>query len=237
MKNRGWFYTILCVLAFFSVSAPRLYRLDAMSLESLEFRAGVLWIGNAYTVDADGDPVQGSDVSPLRFSPGFAARLRVNPYLAFVPGIDFYWQEYLDPDDHDKVVPTQIETGPAVGDLAGTLGVVLSAPLQLDRQVGEAFVLGAGLSPTLAFRLPVIPIEGSEVEGIGSYFISDGRFLYPELQLFGKHVRSDTLRFGVLSRILFPVYNLWVEPSLPFWDEMMIYTTLTIEYVLPGPEQ
>ena len=218
----------LLVLALHGAAAQQL------SFEGLEFRAGMLWIGNGFTEDGYGNPVQGSDVSPLRFSPGVSALFRLPGVWRFTPGLDFYYQEYLKPKDrpYDKVVPTQIETGSGEGDIAGTFGVLLSLPVGPEFHPAEDWRLAFALSPTLALRFPVIAIEGSETEGLFEYFYSGGRFITPELRARLGYRVSPQLEVGALLRGLYPIANLYAEldDGVEWWDELMVGLTLSIAY-------
>ncbi len=219
---------LLLVLAAHGAAA------QALSFEGLEFRAGMLWIGNSFTEDADGNPVQGSEVSPLRFSPGISALFRLPGVWRFTPGLDFYYQEYLQPKNqpYDKVVPTQIETGSGEGDIAGTFGVLLSLPVGPELSLGEDWSLAFALSPTLALRFPLIAIEGSDTDGLFEYFYSDGRFFTPEARARLGYQVSPQLEVGALLRGLYPVANLYaeLEDGVEWWDELMVGITLSIAY-------
>jgi len=233
----------LCYTSLYMVKSPRfqiivfLIFITGLSAYGLNFtdlrlHAGPVWIGNAYTVDENGDPVQGSDVSPINFTLGAATRIELGNRLAVVPGIDFFWQEYLKTDS-GKVVPTQIETGSYVGPIAGVLGVIISTPFQYEWQVKEAWTVGGGVSPSLVFRIPLQSIEGSSLGQITPYFFSSGRFFMPELQGFFAYDFSDRVTFGLTTRFFLPIYNVWDSYSIPIWDEMMILADLSIAFKLP----
>lgn len=215
------------------------HSLHAFSLEAVELRGAVLWIGNAFQETSSGETIQGSDVSPLRFSPGVATRFRINENLVFSPGLDFYYQEYLAPDmdrygnDPVKVVPTQIETGAAAGDIAGTLGLILSFPFGWEFQLGELWKVTPAFSPTLAFRVPLFGIDGSTTDAVLEHFLSDGRFLYPEPRVRVAYEISEELELGLELRSMIPIYNLWTsEPDVAFWDEMMISLSAGVVFLL-----
>ena len=205
---------------------------QTLSLEGYEFRAGLLWIGNGFTETDNGEAVHGSEVSPLRFSPGFSLLFRLPGLWRFTPGIDLYYQEYLDPDSYDKVVPTQIETGSGEGDLAGTFGLLFSLPVGIEARTAEGWRLGLAASPTLTFRLPLIAIEGSDTAGLFEYFFASGRFFTPELRMRIGYEITPQLEAAALLRGLYPIANLYAdtEPGVAWWDEMMVALTLSIAY-------
>ncbi|TVR32308.1 MAG: hypothetical protein EA404_07945 [Spirochaetaceae bacterium] len=206
----------------------------AISLPGLELRAGPTWIGNAYREYPDGSTVQGSDVSPLRIFGGAALPLVLQNGLILTPGIDFYWQEYLAAAEDGKVVPTQIETGSAAGDAAGTLGILLSMPVNREWQVRQRLVLAAGAGPAFLLRLPLAPIEGSDVSALWSYFYSGLRFFYPETQGSIRYQVSDQFEFGGLLRVLWPVASLWSQYDVAVWDEMKISLMALVRVRLEG---
>ncbi|MCA1755258.1 MAG: hypothetical protein LC641_11285 [Spirochaeta sp.] len=215
------------------------HSLSAFTLEAVELRSSVLWIGSAFQETESGVTVQGRDVSPLRFSPGVSARLRRNENLVFSPGLDFYYQEYLAPDmqrygdDPVKVVPNSKETGSAAGDIAGTLGVILSFPFGWEFQLGDSWAVTPAFSPTLAFRIPLFGIDGGDTDPVLQHFFLDGRFLYPEPRLRVAYNVSEQLELGILLRGMLPIYNLWIsEPDVAFWDEMMLSLSAGVVFML-----
>lgn len=200
---------------------------EAVEVGELNVHLGQAWIGNGYTEDADGEPVQGSDVSPLNFAGGFGVDLEFAPRLRFAPTLFFYWQEYLETPD-GKVVPTQIETGTAAGEIAGTLGLILSIPYIYEFRLSEETAILTGASPSLVVRLPVQPIEGSELGGLYGYFFSEARFFMPELTASFLYRLSETVRFGLNLRLFMPLHNLWTQYEVEFFDEAIILPNLEL---------
>jgi hypothetical protein len=212
---------LLCLLL---AAAPQT---RAFELSELDFHLGQAWIGNGYTEDADGNSVQGSDVSPLNFTAGFGAQLELAPLVKLAPTLLLYWQEYLETPS-GKAVPTQIETGSAAGDLAGSLALLLSVPYVYEWSLNETMAISAGASPSFVFRLPVRPIEGSEVGGLYGYFFSEARFIVPEILGSFLYRINETVRFGINLRIFLPVHNLWTKYEVAFFDEAMILPNLEL---------
>lgn len=201
----------------------------AWTVAGIDVRGGVTWIGNGYREYPDGTTVQGSDVSPLRPFLGAGVPLQLSPTLVFTPALDLFRQEYLAVQD-GKVVPTQIETGSAAGDLAATLGIVLSLPLSYEWRPAERFTLGVGGGPTLVFRLPLGPIDGSDASPLWDYFFSDLRFLYPEAQFLLRYAASERIEVGGLLRVLWPVAPIITDYDVPLWDEMKIALMATVRF-------
>lgn len=199
----------------------------ALEFQTLDVNFGQLWIGNAYKEDEAGDPIQGSDVSPLNLAGGVGTLVEVVPGLTLNPAIDFFWQEYL-LTDSGKAVPTQIETGTAVGPIAGTLGIILSVPYVHAITLSDELKLFLGASPSLLLRFPLRPVEGSDTGELSSYFYSSGRFFYPELQTKLFYTLTETVSLGFSLRIFLPVHNLWNEFDVAFWDELMIFPHIAV---------
>jgi hypothetical protein len=199
----------------------------AVEVGELNVHLGQAWIGNGYTTDADGEPVQGSDVSPLNFTAGFGVDLEFAPRVRFAPSLFLYWQEYLE-TPVGKAVPTQIETGTAAGEIAGSLGLILSMPYMYEWTLSEEFAILFGASPSFVLRLPVQPIEGSELGGLYGYFFSEARFLVPEVVTSFLYRINETVRFGLNLRTFFPVHNLWTQYEVDFYDEAIILPNLEL---------
>ena len=217
---------VTVLAAFLIVSA----HLPAFEYAGFEFHLGQAIILNGYQVDSDGEIVQGSDVSPVRFTVGAGARFAVSESWVLSPSLRFFGQEYL-LTESGKAVPTQIETGRQLGPIGGTLGLIVGFPFTWEYAFTEDIVFGLGASPSLLFRIPVVPIDGTEIGDLRSYFVRAGRFLAPELFGSVSYAVSEWTHAVLSIRTTIPVYNLWSEFDVPFWDEMMIVPTLTFRIV------
>jgi hypothetical protein len=212
---------------FFLVSCLSPPNATALEFKTFDVNFGQLWIGNAYKEDEAGDPIQGSDVSPLNLAGGVGTLVEIVPGVTLNPAVDFFWQEYL-LTESGKVVPTQIETGTAVGPIAGTLGLILSVPYVHSITLSEELELFLGASPSFLLRFPVRPVEGSDTGELTSYFYSSGRFFYPELQSKLFYRLTDDVSLGFSLRIFVPIHNLWDEFDVAFWDELMIFPHIAV---------
>ncbi|TVR71931.1 MAG: hypothetical protein EA427_03850 [Spirochaetaceae bacterium] len=205
-------------------------RLPAFELRAFFVTAMPTWIYNGFTRDGEGNNVQGSDVSPLRMTFGGGAEIALNERHRLEPQLWFYLQEYAALRDHDKTVPTQIETGVAVGDIANTLGIALSVPwlYTLPWPNAPGWRFSAGLGAALVFRIPIEEIDGSDGSEVGSYWIS-GRFIYPQVSLAADYQLNELYELGAGAEWYIPVYNAWAqEVSAPFLDETMVRLGLRI---------
>ncbi len=222
--------TVLLGILALVFAAPSAH---AVEFSTIDVNFGQLWIGNAYKEDENGDPIQGSDVSPLNLAGGVGTMVTIVPGLTFNPSIDFFWQEYLYTES-GKVVPTQIETGTTVGPIAGTLGIIIALPYVYSITLSEELELFLGASPSFLLRFPLRSIEGSETSDLTSYFYSSLRFFYPELQAKLFYTLTDRVSLGFSLRIFVPVHNLWDEFSVPFWDELMLFPHISVRIHADG---
>jgi hypothetical protein len=88
-----------------------------------------VWMYNGFTETAAGEPVQGSEVSPIRMSFGAGLELRFTERMSFEPQGWLFMQEYIALNAYEKTVPTQIETGSSRGDVANTFRPVGLHPI------------------------------------------------------------------------------------------------------------
>jgi len=196
-----------------------------------EVRTGSIWIGNAYRPPVLDEPVEGSDFNPILHFYGAGGRIGFGRRLAVSPGLDFFFKDYLAVDG--RAVPTQIETGRAAGQLAHVMGVAVSAPLSVRVFRGTSFHVDAGLSPTAILRLPIVPIEDSEVDQLWDYLLGNGRFAFPEATLALEYDMPEWLTFAFRVRAFAPVFRLWTdETELPFWDQLKLAAQLSLRYRL-----
>jgi hypothetical protein len=219
-------------LALLLIGTALVLPLESVELHDLQLHLGELFIANTYHSGPDGETVQGSDISPLNFSLGVAGRLDFTEQWRFRPELRFYWQEYLLAAG-DKAVPTQTETGSQVGDVAGTLGLLVRFPLVYEWVVSDTWTFGAGASPTIHARFPMTAIEGSELGGLYRYFWGGGRFISPEGHGYLSYRVSDTIRVGLSLSALIPWHNLWTDVDTSFVDESLLNLSATIHYAWP----
>ena len=218
------------------LSAAMLPGQDIFGLEITHLYASVMpaWTCNGFTEDGDGNPVQGSDVSPIRFSFGFGFDLQLSESLTLEPELWMFMQEYIALNDYDKTVPTQIETGSQVGDIANTIVFGVSVPVAYRFRPEWAgsweFSTLGGLA--LVFRIPVAGVDGSDAGPVGRYWIA-GRFLYPQLGVAADYPFTDRIDLGMGLTWLIPVYNIWGRnEDSPLLDETMLRYGLRVRWAL-----
>jgi hypothetical protein len=206
------------------VTAPVAAQLFGVGISQVYLTAMPTWMYNGFTETEDGDAVQGSDVSPLRMTFGAGFELRLNSTMSIEPEGWLFIQEYIALKDYDKTVPTQIETGSAVGDIAQTIGLGVTVPFvytwQPDWTDRWRFDGRAGLG--LVYRIPVGGVDGTDPGPVGIYWIA-GRFVYPQIGVAADYQFTDRIRVGLGLDWFIPLYNLWDsdEPT-PFLDETML---------------
>jgi len=222
----------LLFLAVAGTAPTAAQSLFGIRITQLYLSAMPTWIYNGFTEDGDGTPVQGSDVSPLRMSFGGGFELRLTDTLSVEPDIWMLMQEYIALRDYDKTVPTQIETGNQVGDIANTLTLALSVPVVYTFSPAAVpnweFDGSAGLA--LIYRIPVAGIDNSRAGPVGRYWIA-GRFIYPHLGVAADYRFTDRVQVGGGLTWYVPIYNIWGRnEASPFLDETMLRYGLRVRW-------
>jgi len=218
------------ILAFSLYVALPAISVSALQVSDIEVRPALFWFGNGYTIDASGNPVQPSEVSPIVGGVGVGVGLQFSPLLSLRPALDIFGIQYalVSINGAPKAVPTQIETGSAVLMLNALLSVPLTFTWKLDPQLQ----FSAGVSPSMLFRIPTIGYGTPDRGGITSYLYADARFFYPEVQTSIMYRMSDQLNAGFTLRALFPIFHLWDAEAVPFWDQMIISGMLSLRFSL-----
>jgi hypothetical protein len=225
---------VLIIAVLTGVTESLHAQIFGIRISQLYVSAMPVWIYNGFTQDADGQPVQGSDVSPLRMSYGAGFELRLTETLSVEPEGWLYLQEYISLDAYPTVVPTQIETGSSVGEIARTIGLALSVPVvytlspaatpnwQFDGSAGLAFI----------YRIPIGGIDGSSAGEVGTYWIA-GRFIYPNFGVSADYRFSDRLQVGAGLTWFVPIYNTWGRTvEKPFLDGTMLRYGLRVRWLV-----
>ena len=185
----------------------------ALSVKSIEARAGLLWLGNSST---EGAP------SPLLDTVGIALPITITPAISIAPELDFtgtqyQLQVYSDPT---RAVPTEIEFANSVW----YLGILLDLPFRYTFPLSKQTALGFGVSPAFLLRIPTVSwgTGGSEAGAMSAYLFGKGRFFYPSAQVFFDWQVLSGLALEFRLRGFFPIFHIWDGEGLPFWDQMMI---------------
>ncbi|MCG8479107.1 MAG: hypothetical protein MI724_08440 [Spirochaetales bacterium] len=232
--RRGATVASLILLLLLLSAVPVRAQIFGIRVSQVFVTAMPTWIYNGFTTDSDGRQVQGSDVSPIRFSLGGGFELRLNDTMSIEPEAWLFMQEYIALNEYDKTVPTQIETGGVVGDIANTIGLALAVPwvytIRPEAAPGWEFDGSAGLA--LIFRIPIAGVDGSEIGPVARYWIA-GRFIYPYLGLAADYRFTERLQVGAGIQWYVPIYNIWArEEESPFLDETMLRYGLRVRWDL-----
>lgn len=181
---------------------------------------------------AEDTSINGVEASPIVHNYGAAVSLPLGPGLAFEPGLDLFYDEYVYIASIGRAVPTQMETGSAVGPLAGVLGVSVDLPFNFRVSVSETFHFDFLAGLTAWFRLPVAPLDGTTADELGMLGDSMNgllKWLLPQAGAgFGVALDQTTeLVFSI--RLHVPLWHLWDERGLDFWDSNLVWTRLGIK--------
>ena len=215
----------LSLLTLSFLCAPA--RASALSVTDIDVRLGLMWIGNAYTVDSSGNAVQFSAVSPLTGTVGIDLGIPLSSSLTFRPGLDLFGIQYYETPG-GKVVPTSIEAPNALL----MIDALVSLPVVYTWNLGNSWSLSAGASPSLLFRIPFIPYGDPDVGAITAYMYKSLRFFYPEIQGSLLYDFQKRFQFGITLRGLAPIFHLWDGEGVAFWDQLMVSGILFLRFSL-----
>jgi len=123
------------------------------------------------------------------------------------------------------------------------VGLMLNAPIMYTTPIGESdftFSGGAGLCLDLRLALKSGDIPASDSSDSADtaasdsnfYFWSEGRFLVPSTTLDVDYRLSDRIYVGLLTRILWPIYNLWTGEGYGFLDQTKYIINVSLRYKL-----
>ena len=181
-------------------------------------------IYNGFTTTERGVPVQGSQVSPFHMSTGYGLSFAYGTNMALETEAWAFVQEYAALAAHDKTVPTQIESGNAVGEIARLVTLVITVPwvYRLPWGGGGAWSFEAKAGLSLAWRIPIAGVDGSQVGPATTYFLA-WRFIYPHVGLAAGYRLNERIDLVIAAGWDVPLYNLWDSgPPTPFLDETMV---------------
>jgi|GEM_PF-1134720 hypothetical protein len=170
-------------------------------------------------INADAERFLESGPSPILNMLGVGLVLPLPGALSIAPRLDFYSAYYDWVDGRAMPIDTEFR-------LASVLGAILDLPLRYQLTFGRDHFLHFSAGPAfllrVAFRTPVAaPEEQPEVDALGAYLWSGGRFFYPGLGVSYSYRMADWVSFGVSARVLLPVFNWWTGEGLPFADNLI----------------
>lgn len=225
VDNRKFRRTLIALVFVFGLAPMPVYsQIFGVRISQVYLSLMPTWMYNGFTQTQGGDPVQGSDVSPLRMSFGAGFELRFWDLLSLEPEGWLFMQEYIALNEYDKTVPTQIETGSAVGEIANTIGFGISLPLVYtwDPPWSGQWQFDGRAGLGLVYRIPIAGIDGTDPGDVGIYWIA-GRFIYPQFGIAADYQFTDRIQVGLGLDWYVPLYNLWDnDEATPFLDETML---------------
>jgi hypothetical protein len=203
MKSFRIFFFVLLSSLVFSTPAGA----ASFEFQEIELFRDTLWLGNS---------VQDSAPSPILGVWGAAARFKLTDLFSFRPELGFYGMDYFYQDN--RALPAEIEYKDAVGTLCILVDPVFmySYPFNDPR-----FSAGAGVSPTLAFKIPLLRYGDAPDSEVASYFLENLRFFHVEIRGYFDWNFSKLFGLSARLRTLLPLYRLWDGEGSPFYDGLL----------------
>lgn len=220
---------LVCVLLMVFLIIP----VWAVETDIQLFRGGLLWQGQSQETDFTGGDANGISASQIITYAGTGVTISFNDFLGIAPALDFYTDEMVYLADYGRAFPTQKTTGSFTGPVAVLLALNLNIPwyMQVDISSITSFSLAAG--PGLLFRIPVIPLDGTEsMAEISNYTLGRGRWINLQFEPALNFRINDWFGFSVGSKVILPIWHLWDGSDLPFWDSLSAGTMIRMNILM-----
>ncbi len=233
---------IFLVSTSFFLSTLAVY---SISLESIDVKAGTIWIGNAPAGSDEKDVAP----HPLTTIVGVSLPIRFTSYFSFSPELRYYGQLYG--IEYGRTVPVEIE----FADSAFVLGLLLEPRVSFDFRIIESLTLAAHASPAFLFRIPARTWGKADRGEIAAYQYGMGRFFYPEVGFsvdwelpfrirpektqspneggFAEDEPGIEIHFLVDLNVYFPLFHLWDGEAQKFYDQLMVSGVVGLKFFLP----
>lgn len=178
-----------------------------------------------------------ADTSAPAFSPGLYFNLGAGVIMPFAPDSVFSFVPSADLYYYTAALNASGRAVPVDNSQGGSgfvLGLLLDAPVVYNLSLGK-FALGLGLGLCLDLRVAFgNDINTQYIPAMNAYFWDKARFLMPSITLRGEYQLTERVSFGIKSRMLVPVYNLWAGEGTGFLDHAKYLVDLAILYKLGG---
>ncbi len=143
--------------------------------------------------------------SPINFSVGGGAQIRILEFMSVSPQAQFFANYYL--WQNDKVLPAEIEHRSAY-----VPSIMLDIPVSYDLYLSNS-VFKFGLSPSFLFRFAFLAnnVPDSvqvDIDNINEWFWQSGEFFYPSLQVSWDYLFEDSISVGLGLKAYLPVGSL-----------------------------
>lgn len=185
---------------------------NALSLSTIDARAGILWLGSA----GDGQVIA---PSPILNDWGVSLPINFGRSFSIVPEVDLTGTQYQLDSSGTRAIPTEIEYRSAVW----FLSVLVDPALRYTFHPTKTLAWGFTVAPAFVFRIPVVSWgSGAQQEStMLGYFYGKGRYFYPEAGAFFLWQLLPSIGLEVRLRSFFPVFHLWDGDGQPFYDQLM----------------
>jgi hypothetical protein len=182
------------------------------------------------------NPDLGGEVSSpsinFNLGAGVSMPFSSDPRFSFAPSADIYF--YNGEFKSGQPVPTDETFGSTF-----VLGMLLNAPVVYSIPITPKITLsaGAGLCLDLRFAFKSGNQDTSAAASSNAYFWSNGRFIMPSTTFRFEYTLTERVGFGLSTRILWPIYNIWTGEGYGFFDQGKYLIDLVIRYRLKPVEE
>ncbi len=179
----------------------------ALTLTELDVNAGLLFIGSA--------PPQASGITQTL---GASLLIRTDGPLFLFPSIDFLGTYYDTSGTRAVLATVSSESGTSFFTIGALLGLQAGMvyPVAKDLEMGGA----VGLDLFLRFPLELQNTTADTADGF-AYFYGMGRFIFPETRFITRWDVAEGVTLVFTLRGMYPVFHIWDEEGLPFYDQLL----------------
>ena len=202
--------------------APAALESQEVSISSLNVRLGV-----GFPLNSLGTDIQVVQLAPVLEVVGFGMDIQFNDVIFLSPFMDISLDNVLYSEQTGLVHPRSfVDIG--IAESTTVLAFYIGAPFMAKFRLGDSIRVGVGLSPTVVFK---IPVGGPDRQTVGNYYIEQGRFLYPEA-IIEIGYRFQEVELSLATRLLLPISNLWDSDGSPFINDMTVFATIQLRFLL-----
>jgi hypothetical protein len=164
----------------------------------------------------------------FNFGAGVIMPLSPGSSYSFVPSADLYYYNAA-LNSSGRVVPTDESLGTAF-----VVGLLLDAPISYSLPLGNKFSMGLGMGLCLDLRIAftIDQLKAGDTSLINRYLWDKARFLMPSTTIRFEYELTDRVSFGLKSRVMWPIYNLWANEGTGFMDHAKFLIDLAVGYKL-----
>ncbi len=178
--------------------------------------AGILYLGNS---DTDSAP------SPILRTIGttvpFFYQSLLDELTFVIKGQILFWSGYYY-FNGSRALPQEVE---APGEKWNwVLATTIDPRFAFEYSFNHSITAGLDIGLAFLLRFPIISSESSSENSsqILQYFFSNGRFFYPENNLYIIWNVFDNLALSFSLKFMYPIFHLWDTENLPFYDQFIL---------------